>query len=40
MGDELRAEVERLTGLLAELCERYRRHRDHTRRSCATRFAS
>jgi (1->4)-alpha-D-glucan 1-alpha-D-glucosylmutase len=32
MADELSVEVERLTGLLAELTERYRRHRDHTRR--------
>ena len=32
MREELAAEVERLTGLLAELCERHRRQRDHTRR--------
>ena len=32
MHDELAAEVERLTGLLATLCEDHRRHRDHTRR--------
>lgn len=28
----LRADVERLTELLARICERHRRHRDHTRR--------
>ena len=32
MHDDLAAEVERLTGLLADVCERHRRHRDHTRR--------
>ncbi len=32
MRSELAAELERLTGLLAELCERHRRQRDHTRR--------
>ena len=32
MRDELAAEVERLTGLLADVCEEHRRHRDHTRR--------
>jgi (1->4)-alpha-D-glucan 1-alpha-D-glucosylmutase len=32
MREELAAEVERLTGLLADVCERHRRHRDHTRR--------
>jgi (1->4)-alpha-D-glucan 1-alpha-D-glucosylmutase len=32
MHNELAAEVERLTGLLAALCEDHRRHRDHTRR--------
>jgi (1->4)-alpha-D-glucan 1-alpha-D-glucosylmutase len=32
MRDELAAEVGRLVGLLAELCDRHRRHRDHTRR--------
>jgi (1->4)-alpha-D-glucan 1-alpha-D-glucosylmutase len=32
MREELGAEVERLTGLLADVCERHRRQRDHTRR--------
>jgi (1->4)-alpha-D-glucan 1-alpha-D-glucosylmutase len=32
MREELAAEVERLTGLLAEVCERHRRQRDQTRR--------
>lgn len=32
MGDELVAEVERMTDSLAELCDADRRHRDHTRR--------
>jgi (1->4)-alpha-D-glucan 1-alpha-D-glucosylmutase len=32
MRGELAAETERLTGLLAEVCARRRRHRDHTRR--------
>ena len=32
MHEELAAEVERLTGLLADVCERHRRHRDYTRR--------
>jgi (1->4)-alpha-D-glucan 1-alpha-D-glucosylmutase len=32
MHDELAAEVERLTALLAVLCDDHRRHRDHTRR--------
>jgi (1->4)-alpha-D-glucan 1-alpha-D-glucosylmutase len=32
MREELAAEVERLTGLLADVCERHRRQRDHTRR--------
>jgi (1->4)-alpha-D-glucan 1-alpha-D-glucosylmutase len=32
MQQELAAEVERLTGLLMDICELYRRHRDHTRR--------
>jgi len=32
MREELAAEVERLTGLLADVCERHRRHRDYTRR--------
>ncbi len=32
MRDELAAEVERLTGLLADVCEGHRRQRDHTRR--------
>jgi (1->4)-alpha-D-glucan 1-alpha-D-glucosylmutase len=32
MREELAAEVERLTGLLAGVCERHRRQRDHTRR--------
>jgi (1->4)-alpha-D-glucan 1-alpha-D-glucosylmutase len=31
MRDELRAEVERLTGMLAAVCQHHRRHRDHTR---------
>ena len=32
MREDLAAEVERLTGLLADVCERHRRHRDYTRR--------
>ncbi len=32
MRQELHAEVERLTDLLATVCEAHRRHRDHTRR--------
>ncbi len=32
MREDLAAEVERLTGLLAEVCEGHRRQRDHTRR--------
>jgi (1->4)-alpha-D-glucan 1-alpha-D-glucosylmutase len=32
MREDLAAEVERLTALLADVCERHRRHRDHTRR--------
>ncbi|HEY2550894.1 MAG TPA: malto-oligosyltrehalose synthase [Streptosporangiaceae bacterium] len=32
MREDLVAEVERLTGLLAEVCEGHRRQRDHTRR--------
>ena len=32
MANELVAEVDRLTGLLATVCEGYRRHADHTRR--------
>jgi (1->4)-alpha-D-glucan 1-alpha-D-glucosylmutase len=32
MRDDLVAEMERLTGLLADVCERHRRQRDHTRR--------
>ena len=32
MRQELVAEVDRLTSLLAEICDRHRRHRDHTRR--------
>ncbi len=32
MRAELAAELERLTGLLADLCEQHRRQRDHTRR--------
>lgn len=32
MREELAAEVERLTALLADVCERHRRQRDHTRR--------
>jgi (1->4)-alpha-D-glucan 1-alpha-D-glucosylmutase len=31
MRDDLRAELERLTGLLAAVCQRHRRHVDHTR---------
>jgi (1->4)-alpha-D-glucan 1-alpha-D-glucosylmutase len=31
MRDELRAEVERITGMLAAVCQHHRRHRDHTR---------
>ncbi|MGH8909279.1 MAG: malto-oligosyltrehalose synthase [Egibacteraceae bacterium] len=32
MREELAAEVERVTDLLSGICERHRRHRDHTRR--------
>ncbi|HEX3922343.1 MAG TPA: malto-oligosyltrehalose synthase [Streptosporangiaceae bacterium] len=32
MRDELGAEMERLAGLLADVCEQHRRQRDHTRR--------
>ena len=32
MREDLAAEVERLTGMLAEVCEGHRRQRDHTRR--------
>lgn len=32
MRDELAPEVERVTGLLADVTDRHRRHRDHTRR--------
>jgi (1->4)-alpha-D-glucan 1-alpha-D-glucosylmutase len=32
MREDLAAELERLTALLADVCERHRRHRDHTRR--------
>jgi (1->4)-alpha-D-glucan 1-alpha-D-glucosylmutase len=32
MAEELAAEVDRLTGALAAICDRHRRHRDHTRR--------
>ena len=32
MTQELAAEVERLTARLADICQDYRRHRDHTRR--------
>ena len=39
MRSELAAELERLTGLLADLCERYRRQRDHTRRELRTALA-
>ncbi len=39
MRSELAAELERLTGLLAELCERHRRQRDHTRRELRTALA-
>ena len=31
MRTELRAEIERVTALLATVCQRHRRHRDHTR---------
>jgi (1->4)-alpha-D-glucan 1-alpha-D-glucosylmutase len=31
MRDELRAEIERITGMLAAVCQHHRRHRDHTR---------
>ncbi len=31
MREELRAEVERITGRLAAICQHHRRHRDHTR---------
>ena len=36
---ELAAELERLTGLLADLCERHRRQRDHTRRELRAALA-
>ena len=36
MRDELAAEVEHLTRLIADLSDRYRRHRDHTRRELRT----
>jgi (1->4)-alpha-D-glucan 1-alpha-D-glucosylmutase len=36
MQKELAAEVDRLTRLLAEVCELHRRHRDHSRRDLAT----
>ncbi len=36
MREELAAELERLTGLLADICERHRRQRDHTRRELRT----
>lgn len=32
MAEELAAEVDRMTGLLASVCNRHRRHHDHTRR--------
>jgi (1->4)-alpha-D-glucan 1-alpha-D-glucosylmutase len=32
MGQELSSELQRLTGLVAELSDQHRRHRDHTRR--------
>jgi (1->4)-alpha-D-glucan 1-alpha-D-glucosylmutase len=31
MREELRTEVERITGMLAAVCQHHRRHRDHTR---------
>ena len=36
MRDELAAEVEHLTRLIADLSDRYRRHRDHTRKELRT----
>ena len=36
MRDSLAAEVERLTGLLARVCDGHRRERDFTAASCAT----
>ena len=39
MREELAAEVERLTGLLADVCERHRRHATTPAASCATRCA-
>jgi len=40
MRKELAAELERLTGLLADLCERHRRQRDHTRRELRDTLAA
>ncbi|MGN6796114.1 MAG: malto-oligosyltrehalose synthase [Streptosporangiaceae bacterium] len=39
MREELAAELERLTALLADICERHRRQRDHTRRELRTALA-
>ena len=39
MREELAAELERLTGLLASICERHRRQRDHTRRELRAALA-
>jgi (1->4)-alpha-D-glucan 1-alpha-D-glucosylmutase len=36
MSEELASEVERQTGLLADICEHHRRHRDFTRRELRT----
>jgi (1->4)-alpha-D-glucan 1-alpha-D-glucosylmutase len=39
MREELAAELERLTALLADICERHRRQRDYTRRELRTALA-
>src|SRR5262245_1932599 len=39
MHEELAAELERLTALLADICERHRRQRDYTRRELRTALA-
>jgi (1->4)-alpha-D-glucan 1-alpha-D-glucosylmutase len=39
MREELAAELERLTALLAEICERHRRQRDYTRRELRSALA-
>jgi (1->4)-alpha-D-glucan 1-alpha-D-glucosylmutase len=39
MREELAAELERLTALLADICERHRRQRDHTRRELRSALA-